>query len=132
MSSKLHLRLRKYIRKVDKKLLTGIDTKYLIHQIWISTNFWCCSFLSLPWLPLVLSQGIRIPVLAVRAGEEFTGTINRLTNSQIHQYFHTTLTIIIDIICTGYSFWNRLRNFLHKFTWIVLSVHKLKKLCKFW
>jgi hypothetical protein len=25
---------------------------------------------------------------------------------------------------TGYSFWNRLLNFLHKFTRIVLSVHK--------
>ena len=25
---------------------------------------------------------------------------------------------------TGYSFWDRFRNFLHKFTWIVLSVHK--------
>ena len=34
--------------------------------------------------------------------------------------------------CTGYSFWDRLRNFLHKFTWIVLSVHKLNKLGKFW
>ena len=33
---------------------------------------------------------------------------------------------------TGYSFWDRLRNFLHKFTWIVLSVHKLNKLDKFW
>ena len=35
-------------------------------------------------------------------------------------------------ICTGYSFWDWLCNFLHRFTWIVLSVHKLKKLCKFW
>ena len=26
-------------------------------------------------------------------------------------------------VCTGYSFWDRLRNFLHKFTWIFLSVH---------
>ena len=34
-------------------------------------------------------------------------------------------------ICTGYSFWDRLRK-LHKFTWIVLSVHKLNKLGKFW
>ena len=33
---------------------------------------------------------------------------------------------------TGYSFWDRLRNFLHKFTWIFLSVHKLNKLDKFW
>ena len=32
----------------------------------------------------------------------------------------------------SYSFWNRLRNFLHKFTWIVLSVYKLNKLGKFW
>ena len=31
-----------------------------------------------------------------------------------------------------YSFWDRLCNFLHKFTWIVLSVHKLNKLGKFW
>ena len=28
-------------------------------------------------------------------------------------------------LITGYSFWDRLRNFFHKFTWIVLSVHKL-------
>ena len=35
-------------------------------------------------------------------------------------------------VLTGYSFWDRLRNFLHKFTWIVLSVHKLNKLGKFW
>ena len=36
----------------------------------------------------------------------------------------------IFVQCTGYSFflWNRLRNFLHTFTWIVLSVHKLNKL----
>ena len=31
-----------------------------------------------------------------------------------------------------YSFWYRLCNFLHKLTWIVLSVHKLNKLGKFW
>ena len=44
-----------------------------------------------------------------------------------------------DFFDTGYSFWDRLRNFLHKFTWIVhrerrivLSVHKLNKLGKFW
>ena len=35
-------------------------------------------------------------------------------------------------LSTGYSFWDRLRNFLLKFTWIVLSVHKLNKLGKFW
>ena len=29
---------------------------------------------------------------------------------------------------TGYSYWDGLRNFLHKFTWIFLSVHKLNKL----
>ena len=33
---------------------------------------------------------------------------------------------------TGYSFWDRLHNFLHKYTCIVLSVHKLNKLGKFW
>ena len=33
---------------------------------------------------------------------------------------------------TGYSFWEWLRNFWCKFTWIVLSVHKLNKLGKFW
>ena len=33
---------------------------------------------------------------------------------------------------TGYSFWDRLRNFFHKFTRIVLSVHKLNKVGKFW
>ena len=33
---------------------------------------------------------------------------------------------------TGYSFWDWLRNFLHKFPWIILSVHKLNKIWKFW
>ena len=33
---------------------------------------------------------------------------------------------------TGYSFWDGLCNFVHKFTWIVLSVHTLNKLGKFW
>ena len=33
---------------------------------------------------------------------------------------------------TGYSFWDRLGNFLLKFTWIVFSVHKLNKLGKLW
>ena len=33
---------------------------------------------------------------------------------------------------TGYSFWDRLHNYLHKFPWIVLSVHKLNKIWKFW
>ena len=37
-----------------------------------------------------------------------------------------------NVKCTGYTFWDRLRNFLHKFTWIVLSVHKFNKLDKFW
>ena len=31
---------------------------------------------------------------------------------------------------TGYSFWDRLRNFSHKFTWIVLPVNKFNKLGK--
>ena len=33
---------------------------------------------------------------------------------------------------SGYSFWDRLRNFLQNFTQIVLSVHKLNKPSKFW
>ena len=37
-----------------------------------------------------------------------------------------------DIASTGYSLWDRLRNFLHKFTWIVLSFHYLNKLGRFW
>ena len=39
---------------------------------------------------------------------------------------------VLILTYTGYSFWDRLRIFLHKFTWIVLSVHKLNKLGKFW
>jgi hypothetical protein len=46
----------------------------------------------------VLSQGI--PVLAVHEGEKFTGSINRLANSQIHEYFHISLSIVIDVVCT--------------------------------
>ena len=41
-------------------------------------------------------------------------------------------TLILETLSTGYSFWDWLCNFLHKFTWIVLSVHKLNKLGKFW
>ena len=33
---------------------------------------------------------------------------------------------------TGYSLWDQPHNFLHKFTRIVLSLHKLNKLGKFW
>ena len=54
----------------------------------------------------------------------------------IHQWslFQNVLKITWKMMAsfTGYSFWDRLRNFLHKFTWIVLSVHKLNKLGKFW
>ena len=44
------------------------------------------------------------------------------------------VTVLEDVFLTvtGYSFWDRLRNFLHKFTWIVLSFHKLNKVGKFW
>ena len=38
----------------------------------------------------------------------------------------------MQVFDTGYSFWDWLRIFLLKFTWIVLIVHKLKKLGKFW
>ena len=31
---------------------------------------------------------------------------------------------MVYCVCTGYSFWDRLRDFLHKITWIVLSVSK--------
>ena len=43
------------------------------------------------------------------------------------------LILIVEAkeVHTGYSFWDQLQNFLHKFTWIVLSVHKLNKLGKF-
>ena len=50
-----------------------------------------------------------------------------------HIYFkqigHNMFQICLS---TGYSFWDGLHKFLHKFTWIVLSVHKLNKLGKFW
>ena len=39
---------------------------------------------------------------------------------------------MVTYLDTGYSFLDRLRNFLHRFTWIVLRVHKLNKLSKFW
>ena len=44
----------------------------------------------------------------------------------------SNLTIKNHYLDTGYSFWDRLHNFLHKFIWIVFSVHKLNKLGKFW
>ena len=56
-------------------------------------------------------------------------------NCFVHQKLSTFLqksTIESVHVCTDYSLWDRLRNFLQKFTWIVLSVHKLKKLGKFW
>ena len=47
-------------------------------------------------------------------------------------FFCIEFVFLSSFLTTGYSFWDRLRNFLHKFTWIVLSVHKLNKLGKFW
>ena len=52
--------------------------------------------------------------------------------------FHNIVQSIIffegnqSCYATGYSFWDRLRIYLQKFTWIVLSAHKLNKLGKFW
>ena len=44
-----------------------------------------------------------------------------------------TYTLYVHMyLGTGYSFWDWLRNFLLKFTWIVFLVHKLKKLGKLW
>ena len=46
--------------------------------------------------------------------------------------FHFAKWIMDKSKLTGYYFWDRLRNYLHKSTWIVLSIHKLNKLGKFW
>ena len=46
------------------------------------------------------------------------------------EYLHNGVRILWSRICN--SFWDWLRNFLHKFSWIGLSVHKLNKLGKFW
>ena len=51
---------------------------------------------------------------------------------QIYHEFYWNLEFIVAYFkCTGYSSWDWLRDFIHKFTWIVLSVHKLNKLGKF-
>ena len=54
------------------------------------------------------------------------------TLSTVHTPFENLPQHKFDIVCTGYSFWDRLCNFLHKSTWLVLSVHNLNKLGKFW
>ena len=95
----------------------------------IRNRWWRKAFLSVSWV--------------------FSATIFLKTCFQIGFYcfimhlMHIKLRIVnaetwIHNICcpgrelfTGYSFWDRLRNFLHKFIWIVLSVHKLNKLGKF-
>ena len=41
-------------------------------------------------------------------------------------------TTVYRLGSTCYSFWDLLHIFLHKFTWIVLSVYKLNKLGKLW
>ena len=66
-----------------------------------------------------------------------------LTRHEKYVLEHWTWSKVVKQVCvynsfwkslhiTGYYFWDRLRNFLHKFTRIVLSVHKLNKLGKFW
>ena len=66
------------------------------------------------------------------------GSSQGLEKNLIGRFFHnwcvrpTFCKTIGFSVATGYSFWDRLRNFLHKFTWVVLSVHKLNKLGKFW
>ena len=56
----------------------------------------------------------------------------KLILDQYSQQIYFLLLPKLHIFATGYSFWDRLRNFLHKFTSIVFSVHKLNKLGKFW
>ena len=48
----------------------------------------------------------------------------------LYKKLHVITSIFIDKakLGTGYYFWDWFRKFSHKFTWIVLSVHKLNKL----
>ena len=57
---------------------------------------------------------------------------SRLCLSNIARTFSDCFAFFREPSCKGYSFWDRLPNLLHKFTWIVLSVHKLNKLDNFW
>ena len=61
-------------------------------------------------LSLLLKAWVRIPLLT--------------------KLFFKIILHSLSLSFTGYSFWDRLRNSLHKFTWIVLSDHKL--LGKYW
>ena len=57
----------------------------------------------------------------------------RYLNTRFGGFFQNmNFTGFLFLIKHKYSLWDRLRNFLLKSTWIVLSVHKLNKLGKFW
>ena len=80
-----------------------------------------------------LAQGFRHPFI-IRGGGRFAnlGVHISIQGLLKQQFLLHNMAKSGGGPCTGYSFWDRLRNFLHKFTWIVLSVHKLNKLGKFW
>ena len=71
--------------------------------------------------------------------KKFCWGSNSQTYKQMDQHFENlhfalrTQPILVFVeTCRGYSFWDRLRNFFHTFTWTFLSVDKLNKLGKFW
>ena len=65
----------------------------------------------------------------------FVTYVSHVTDLQILTDDNCSWAICLDKFFshfdTNYSFWDQLRNFLHKFTWIVLSANKLNKLGKF-
>ena len=125
-----------------------------IYKLHISSRYGCIKMSATIWsLSLhcgwgCLARGITrqamFCVCSHSTNSSFCKGRKRNQFSQIYDFHHRTLSRScafsvlrtgcpkLNCISTGYSFWDWLRNFLQKFTWIVLSVHKLNKLGKFW
>ena len=73
---------------------------------------------------------VKSEVILIKGASAVFGIIRR-HNWDLKQIQVIPLSVFYNL-CTGYSFWDRLCHFLHKFTWIVLSVYKLNKRDKFW
>ena len=97
----------------------------------------CLFFISKALRLWVLSQAKAIRVSTLAKTKLVCKTLNwrikvSLVISWRRIFKSLLLPFYVNVTDTGYSFWDQLCNFLHKFTRIVLSVHKLNKPGKFW
>ena len=122
-----HLRSRsKYLQIIMEKKLRIKLRKNCVSRPESTYAAWFIRCLSV-YTPLSKNNCVENCVNSNAGQSNFLCTMTCMT--QKHDRFNISGLVLT---LTGYSFWDRLRSFLHKFTRIVLSVHNLNKPGKFW